>query len=466
MKEKLTNNLGLKLLSVFLAFFIWLVVVSVSNPVITQSQQVELEIVNANVLESKNKTYEIIGDQDTVTVYYEIQTMEAGNIRPTDFRAYIDLAEMYEPTGSVPVYVEVVNHSRLINGEPYTRPGVVRVQTEDLQRKSFDLTVTTIGETADGYAPGTTALSPSYVYVSGPESLVGQISKVGVEINVENASSDVTGTTSPVFYDANGNRLAQNDRLTVNRTDISYDTNILRVKDLVLNLEPEGQVADGYRYTGVECSINSVRVEGLRSTLAEASSITISGEELSMEGATGDREVTLDLTQYLPEGVQLVEGESSVIQAVIRVEPLTNRRYEVPVEQIRLNGALERYSYELSPDTISVVVRGLSEDLDQLEADAFDAQVDVSAMTEPGVQIGILEVNLSSAYELVSTGAVTVTISEIGPDADQGDEEEEAQENGSHAGTTAEEGSSQNHAQTEAHGDGTEEPEAQNAGTE
>ena len=120
----------------------------------------------------------------------------------------------------------------------------------------------------------------------------------------------------------------------------------------------------------------------------------------------------------------------------------------------------------LSPDTISVVVRGLSEDLDQLEADAFDAQVDVSAMTEPGVQIGILEVNLSSAYELVSTGAVTVTISEIGPDADQGDEEEEAQENGPHAGTTAEEGSSQNHAQTEAHGDGTEEPEAQNAGTE
>ena len=309
MREKLTNNLGLKLLSVFLAFFIWLVVVSVSNPVITQSQQVELEIVNANVLESKNKTYEIIGDQNTVTVYYEIQTMEAGNIRPTDFRAYIDLAEMYEPTGSVPVYVEVVNHSRLISGEPYTRPGVVRVQTEDLQRKAFDLTVTPVGETAEGYAPGTTALSPSYVYVSGPESLVGQISKVGVEINVENASSDVTGTTSPIFYDANGNKLAQNDRLTVNRTDISYDMNILRVKDLVLNLEPEGEVAEGYRYTGVECSVNSVRVEGLRSTLAEVSSITISGEELSMEGATGDREVTLNLNEYLPEGVQLAEGD-------------------------------------------------------------------------------------------------------------------------------------------------------------
>ena len=33
MKEKLINNLGLKILSCFLAFFMWLIVVNVSNPV-------------------------------------------------------------------------------------------------------------------------------------------------------------------------------------------------------------------------------------------------------------------------------------------------------------------------------------------------------------------------------------------------------------------------------------------------
>lgn len=446
MKEKLTNNLGLKLLSVFLAFFIWLVVVSVSNPVITQSQQVELEIVNANVLESKNKTYEIIGDQRTVTVYYEIQTMEAGNIRPTDFRAYIDLAEMYEPTGSVPVYVEVVNHARLISGEPYTRPGVIRVQTEDLQRKAFDLTVKHVGKTADGYAPGTATLSPSYVYVSGPESLVGQISEVGIEINVENASSNVTGTASPVFYDANGNEIPQNDRLTVNRTDITYDLNILRVKDLVLDFEPSGEVAEGYRYTGVESSVNSVRVEGLKSTLAEVSSITISGEVLDMEGATGDRQVTLDLTGYLPEGVQLTEGDG-IIQVVIRVEPLTNRRFELPVSQIRLEGDTGRYEYAFEQDTVSVVVQGLSEDLDQLTTDGFDAQIDVSAMSL-GIHSATAQVTLSSAYEIVSVSPSTITVSEIGPaaadetsegagDSDSNTEETE-EESAAHTGTRPE----------------------------
>ena len=39
MKEKLINNLGLKILSCFLAFFVWLVVVNVSNPEVTGSKR-------------------------------------------------------------------------------------------------------------------------------------------------------------------------------------------------------------------------------------------------------------------------------------------------------------------------------------------------------------------------------------------------------------------------------------------
>ena len=38
MKEKLTNNLGLKIISVFLAFFVWLAVVNISNPEVSDYQ--------------------------------------------------------------------------------------------------------------------------------------------------------------------------------------------------------------------------------------------------------------------------------------------------------------------------------------------------------------------------------------------------------------------------------------------
>ena len=94
MKEKLTNNLGLKIISVFLAFFVWLAVVNISNPEVSDYQEVPLEILNEGVLEANNLTYEVVGGKNTVTVSYKVQTLDTGTIKPSDFRAYIDLAEI------------------------------------------------------------------------------------------------------------------------------------------------------------------------------------------------------------------------------------------------------------------------------------------------------------------------------------------------------------------------------------
>ena len=60
MKERLiSNNLGLKILSLFLAFIIWLVVVNVSNPLVNRRREVTLEIENSEVLTAARRAYEI-----------------------------------------------------------------------------------------------------------------------------------------------------------------------------------------------------------------------------------------------------------------------------------------------------------------------------------------------------------------------------------------------------------------------
>ena len=69
MKERLKSNLGLKLLSVFLAFFLWLLVVNVSNPQQTASQTVQLDIINEDALTGAGLTYEIVG-RSNVTIRY------------------------------------------------------------------------------------------------------------------------------------------------------------------------------------------------------------------------------------------------------------------------------------------------------------------------------------------------------------------------------------------------------------
>lgn len=47
MKERLTNNLGLKILSVVIAVFMWLIMVNVSNPLVSDSQEVTVDMINA-----------------------------------------------------------------------------------------------------------------------------------------------------------------------------------------------------------------------------------------------------------------------------------------------------------------------------------------------------------------------------------------------------------------------------------
>jgi len=101
MEKKLINNLKLKILSVFIAFFVWLAVVNISNPDITGTQNVPLEVLNESVLTSSGKTYELLDDKNTVTVSYKVRTLDSGSVSASDFRAYIDLADMYEPTGAV-----------------------------------------------------------------------------------------------------------------------------------------------------------------------------------------------------------------------------------------------------------------------------------------------------------------------------------------------------------------------------
>jgi len=105
MKEKLLNNLGLKVASLVLAFAVWMAVVNISNPIIDDSQLVGVDVRNEDVLDAANLTYEIVG-KDTITVSYQVRTRDRSLVRASDFHAYADLKD-YNVTGAIPITVEI-----------------------------------------------------------------------------------------------------------------------------------------------------------------------------------------------------------------------------------------------------------------------------------------------------------------------------------------------------------------------
>lgn len=408
MKEKLLNNLGLKILSIFVAFFVWLVVMNVSNPLTSGSKEVPLETVNGQVLTAANRAYEING-KSTVTVNYRVRTRDAYRIKASDFRAYVDLAELYSVTGSVEVKVEILSNKELIS-EVTTKPGVVRVQTEELQSKPFELQTKITGHAAEGYSDGKVELTPATITVEGPVSQVGMISYMGVELNVDGAASDLTGTAKPRFYDANGNELSDiGERITVDTGEISYRVAINKVKSLPLDFEVTGTVAPGYQYTGVECSSRDVKVTGLKTNLADVNKITIPASELNINRAASDVVVTVDLRDYLPEGVELAESQNPSVEIRLKVEKLVNRTIILMDEEIEQKNPSEDYHYRFIPEKMEVVVQGLSEDLESLNGSDLGASVNLADLG-PGMHSAVVEFEPDAAFTIVSSSELQIDV--------------------------------------------------------
>ena len=131
-----TNKLVLKISSLAVAFLVWIIVVNVSNPIVTRNISVPLNVVNANIITDAGKTYSLMG-ANSVTVSYEVRSRDQSRISASDFNASIDLGDMYDITGAVPIAVEVVNNKDLIIGAVASKPSIVRVSIEDLQSGSY-----------------------------------------------------------------------------------------------------------------------------------------------------------------------------------------------------------------------------------------------------------------------------------------------------------------------------------------
>ena len=383
-----TNNLVLKISSLAVAFLVWIIVVNVSNPIVTRNISVPLNVVNANIITDAGKTYSLMG-ANSVTVSYEVRSRDQSRISASDFNASIDLGDMYDITGAVPIAVEVVNNKDLIIGAVASKPSIVRVSIEDLQRKEFTLTTKITGTPSDGFSVGEVKLDKTNVVVTGPVSVIGQISQIGVEIDVTGLDSDESGRAELKYFDVNGNAFVISDsRVSKSFDNVGYSLVMLNGRTLALNFDVGGTAAQGYKFTGAESTTKSIQVRGQPEVLEGLDSITVPASALSVEGATGDVNVTVDIKNFLPANVTAV-GDTKV-NVTLKVEALDKKSLTLTVNDLNIVGAKPGAATNIVPEKITVVVSGLSANLESVTNADLKATLDVSEMNS-GSNVGSLK---------------------------------------------------------------------------
>lgn len=103
MKHKWTGNLSLKLLSLVVAFLIWLLVMNIDNPTKSRLFQVGIQLMNEDSVTEIDKAFDIISDETVILKVTERRRI-LNSLTRDDFTVLADMENLNE-MGSVPLTV-------------------------------------------------------------------------------------------------------------------------------------------------------------------------------------------------------------------------------------------------------------------------------------------------------------------------------------------------------------------------
>ena len=384
MKNKLTNNLGMRVLAVVIAILIWIIVVNVSDPIIDSTYSgIPVEIVNADVISKQNKTYEVLNDTDSIAVTISAKRSINDLLGRDNIRATADLSNLDMEKGTVRIKLETNKYNDKIESIK-GKTDTLEVAIENLQKKQFAITSQVNGEPVDGYVIGDTVLDQNVVTVQGPESIVSKIDKAVVEASVAGMAASISTTSTIRYYDEKGNVLDAS-RLSGNISSVNLKVDILSTKTLGFRFYTSGNLASDYSLAGdITSDIDQITVAGKSNVLSGISAITIPAAAIDLEGKKDTFTITLDVTKYLPDNVSLVDKDfDGKITVTVPIEKMETKDVTVPKSNISVTGYdSEKQSITLMGGDYVLGIKGLSSDLSDVKKDSIKGVVSIEDYLE------------------------------------------------------------------------------------
>ncbi len=398
--EKLIfRNLGLKVIALVFATMLWFLVTNINDPVTTlQFTNVQVKLLNTSLITNRGEVYSVLDNTDVIPVVVVtaprsvIDSLGADNIVAT-----ADVQDM-----STLDTVGITLSTNKYNNEITNIEGsidAVRLNIEEKKTKSITLQIASSGEVADGYILSDITPEQNQVRISGAESVVDSVSTASATVDVSGATANINTSAEVRLYDEN-DELINTAGLTMNISSVKVSATVLPVKTVNLTVETGGTPASGYMATGeVTVEPASVKLAGRSAALAKVETITISAEELDLTDAQESVTKTIDIRNYLPEGVSLADSSfNGQVQMTAVVEPIAAKTVEISLSDVTLNNIPDGYTAQIasvsdeedteeSADTkLKVSLQGLSEELDQISSGkALKPSVDVSSLISSSI---------------------------------------------------------------------------------
>ena len=388
MKQVLTRNVGLKILSLFLAVLSWVVIMNIDDPYITKTiDDIPVNILNENAVEENNKMYEI-DSGDTATIKVKGKRSIIDGLKAEDFNAIADFKQM-SMTYAVPIQISLKESSRLseYDVEILKQTEMMILSLEDADVQTFRINVVTIGEVPEGYYIAETIATPNLIEISGSKKQISKIKEITVEVDVSGRTESFEYPAKPVAYNENGYAV-ESSKLVFETNQVLVEVKILPTKDITLEIVQEGVPYYGYECSNIAWQPQKITIAGEIDDLKHISTLKI---PFTVEGKKETIVSDISIEDYLDENYILVDENKSVA-VTAKIEKLDSK--DVMVRAVDINVRNLSNEYEVlfvTRGTITLRVMGLADKLDGILGRDLEPYIDLD-----GYSVGTYYVSVKS----------------------------------------------------------------------
>lgn len=401
------------LLALVVSIALWFYAVTVVNPNDTAKiSDIKVRIVGTGELASNNLML-TGGEGQTVTVEISGRRSDLKELNSSSLEAIADVSNIDRP-GEYEVSWTLDPPSTVASGDislVSANYNKIKVKVSEYkERPEIPVTVEYTGELPSGYVRDPAVLNYPTIPVSGPAEEVSMIDHAIVTVDLNDATSNITGELEYRFADKDGQELTLSEFVTSSVPTVRVSVPVLAYKqvDLKVKLIPGG----GATEQDVVCTIepSTIGVTGAEEVLRRLTSIEI--YEIDLGQITENK--TWKITPDLPAGVTNRASETSV-KISLSFKGLTTKRFSIPCASIiRINDV---ETMDFGEQSVVITVRGKASAVNSLTAEDIRIVADMKNDYDPATKTLTLQISLpESSTAGVIGGPYTVQIVEVVPE--------------------------------------------------
>lgn len=378
MKERLSNNTKLKLISLLSAIVLWMYVMAVVDPEETKLfEDIPVSITNLNDLTDKDLV--IYPDTEvTTSVYVTGKLSTIQKINKEDISVYGQINNPIE--GKNEIYLKVTPAQR-VTYEFKNSIAIVNLEKIITENKKIEVEVT--GDIKQDIDTINLENNNEEVEVSGPRSLVEKVEKIEAILNSNKQTDDFDISLDLKPVDKKGNIVSGVELKT---SSLNAKVTLLKEKTVPIKVNIEGENTENYKL-----SQDTVYIKGKRELVDKIEYISTQPINLS----SIPKNTTMDISLIIPNGIT---SNIKSVSAMLNISNSLTSEFIYNSNEVKIKNNVNNIdtSNIKIPDTITVNIE--YDDTEKIDKQDITLYIDLSKENSSGKY----DIDYESNYDIKS----------------------------------------------------------------